>query len=238
MIVAIDVGNSRLKWGVHDGRGWRVRGTLPTAEAAALADVATGWPVQARAVACNVAGQTAEDAVTAALQGRYAVRWLRASKAACGVRNAYERPETLGADRWAALIGARSRNQGDCLVVCAGTATTIDHLDAEGGFRGGLILPGLHLMRASLARNTANLPLAEGRFCAEPRSTADAITSGCLFAQCAAITSRFISLPAGAGCLLTGGAAAVIAPYLNIPHVLEENLILDGLAHFANAQIA
>ena len=238
MIIAIDVGNSRLKWGVHDGRGWRVRGTLPTADAAALADVAAGWPLQARAVACNVAGQAVEYAVTAALQDRYAVRWLRASEAACGVRNAYERPETLGSDRWAALIGARSRSRGDCLVVCTGTATTIDHLDAEGIFRGGLILPGLHLMRASLARNTANLPLAEGRFCAEPRSTADAITSGCLFAQCAAIAHRFAALPAGAGCLLTGGAAAVIAPYLSIPHVLEENLILDGLAHFANAQMA
>ena len=238
MIIAIDVGNSRLKWGVHDGRGWRVRGTLPTADAAALADVVAGWPLQARAVACNVAGQAAEYAVTAALQDRYAVRWLRASEAACGVRNAYERPETLGSDRWAALIGARSRSRGDCLVVCTGTATTIDHLDAEGIFRGGLILPGLHLMRASLARNTANLSLAEGRFCAEPRSTADAITSGCLFAQCAAIAHRFAALPAGAGCLLTGGAAAVIAPYLSIPHVLEENLILDGLAHFANAQMA
>lgn len=235
MIIAIDVGNSRLKWGMHDGRGWRERGTLPTAEAAALADVATGWPVQARAVACNVAGQTAEDAVTAALQGRYAVRWLRASKAACGVRNAYERPETLGADRWAALIGARSRNQGDCLVVCTGTATTIDHLDAEGVFRGGLILPGLHLMRASLACNTANLPLAEGRFSESPRSTDDAIASGCLFAQLATIERRFTALPAGSVCLLTGGAAATIAVYLNIPHVLEHNLILDGLVRFSNA---
>lgn len=234
MIVAIDVGNSRLKWGIHDGDGWIARGVLPTAEAGTLAEMATNWPPGVPIVACNVAGELAEHAVAAALQDRHELRWLRSSAAACGVRSSYERPETLGADRWAALIGARGKVRGECLVVCAGTATTIDHLDAEGVFRGGLILPGLHLMRASLARNTANLPLAEGRFCESPRSTDDAIASGCLFAQLATIERRFTALPAGAACLLTGGAAATIAVYLNIPYVLEHNLILDGLVRFGN----
>lgn len=242
MIIAVDIGNSRLKWGVHDGRGWSARGALPTAEAGALAETAAHWPPGAPVVACNVAGERAEQAVSTALQGRHELRWLRASAAACDVRNSYERPETLGADRWAALIGARGRRKagkdesGEYLVVCAGTATTIDHLDVEGVFRGGLILPGLNLMRASLARNTANLPLAEGRFCAAPRSTVDAIASGCLFAQRATIEQRFAMLPAGATCLLTGGAAVEIAPGLNIPYVLEQNLILDGLLRFGNAR--
>lgn len=234
MTVAIDVGNSRLKWGVYDG-GWVARGALPTVEAVALAETVARWPAGARVVACNVAGESAERVIATAVQGRHELRWLRASAAACGVRNAYVRPETLGADRWAALIGARGKTCAECLVVCAGTATTIDHLDAQGVFRGGLILPGLSLMRASLARNTANLPLAEGRFCESPRSTDDAIVSGCLFAQLATIERRFGALPAGATCLLTGGAAATIAAHLNIPHILEHNLILDGLVRFGNA---
>ena len=142
MIIAVDIGNSRLKWGVHDGRGWSARGALPTAEAGALAETAAHWPPGAPVVACNVAGERAEQAVSTALQGRHELRWLRASAAACDVRNSYERPETLGADRWAALIGARGRRKagkdesGEYLVVCAGTATTIDHLDVEGVFRG------------------------------------------------------------------------------------------------------
>lgn len=235
MIIAVDISNSRLKWGVHDGGGWIARGALPTVEAGALAEMAAAWPPGVPIVACNVAGELAEHAIAAALQGRRELRWLRSSAAACGVRSSYARPETLGADRWAALIGARGKVSGECLVVCAGTATTIDHLDAEGVFLGGLILPGLNLMRASLASNTANLPLAEGRFCKSPRSTDDAIVSGCLFAQLATIERRFAALPAGAACLLTGGAAATIAAYLNIPHVLEHNLILDGLVRFGNA---
>jgi type III pantothenate kinase len=75
-------------------------------------------------------------------------------------------------------------------------------------FRGGLILPGFDLMRAALARNTAQLPLAEGVFRAAPRNTSDAIFSGCLQAQLGAVERMFagIAAEAGARCLLTGGA--------------------------------
>lgn len=234
MIVAIDIGNTRIKWGLHDGGVWLARGAMPTSEAALLADVAAGWPASVPVVACNVAGSTMETAVGDALRRCASLRWLRSSGEACGVRNAYEQPERLGADRWAALIGARGRTQNACLVVCAGTATTVDHLDADGVFRGGLILPGVDLMRASLAHNTAQLPLAEGRYCAEPRSTVDAIHSGCLHAQLGAIERMFAPLAKapGALCLLTGGTAERLVPHLSIPHVLAENLILEGLVRF------
>jgi type III pantothenate kinase len=154
------------------------------------------------------------------------------------VRNSYDLPERLGADRWAALIGARGQLSTACLVVCAGTATTVDWLDAGGTFRGGLILPGVDLMRASLARNTAQLPLADGHFRYEPRNTMDAIVSGCMHAQVGAIERMFAKIAAepGAVCLLTGGAAQSIVPLLNIPFRLTENLILDGLARFGASQ--
>lgn len=238
MIVAIDIGNTRIKWGLHDGSGWLCRSALPTSEAERLADVAADWPEQVPVVVCNVAGAGAEAAVEHALAHRTVLRWLRSGPAACGVSNAYEQPETLGADRWAALIGARGRVPGACLVVCAGTATTVDHLDAEGTFRGGLILPGVDLMRASLARNTAQLPLATGKFRAEPRSTVDAIFSGCLHAQLGAIERMFAELSGvpDAVCLITGGAGPCIAPHLNIPYVLAENLILEGLVRFGTSQ--
>jgi len=165
-------------------------------------------------------------------------RWLRSSAEACGVRNHYEQVERLGSDRWAALIGARGQVSTACLVVCAGTATTVDWLDANGEFRGGSILPGVDLMRASLARNTAQLPLGDGHFRAEPRNTLDAIASGCLHAQLGAIERQFARLAnePGAPCLLTGGAAPHLAPYLNIPFRLTDNLILDGLARFGASQ--
>jgi len=233
--IAIDAGNTRIKWGVHDGKDWTERGALPTGAVGHLRELAADWPKGAQIVACNVAGASVENGIASALADRFApVLWLRPTAAVCGVKNAYETPERLGADRWAALIGARGQESGACLVVCAGTATTVDWLDAEGTFRGGLILPGVDLMRSSLARNTAQLPLAEGCFSIAPRNTADAIFSGCLHAQIGAIERMHAALRAesDALCLLTGGAAPCLAPHLSIPFQLVENLILDGLVRF------
>lgn len=235
MMIAIDAGNTRIKWGVHDGGAWVEQGVLPTAEAGRLADVSARWPCDADIVVCNVAGEAVETAIQTALaRCSRPLHWVRSSAAACGVRNSYEQPERLGADRWAALIGARSLVAGACLVVCAGTATTVDWLDAGGTFRGGLILPGLDLMRRSLALNTAQLPFAEGVFSVEPRNTLDAIASGCLLAQCGAIERMFAGLASapGAICLLTGGAAERLLPCLTIPSRIEARLILEGLRCF------
>ncbi|MDR0440072.1 MAG: type III pantothenate kinase [Candidatus Accumulibacter sp.] len=231
MIAAVDAGNSRIKWGLHDGAAWREQGDLPTAEAARMSEIAGRWPDAANIVACCVAGRAVEAAIEAAARGRR-LRWVRSEAvSAHGLRNGYERPEQLGADRWAAMIGARGKTSDACLVVCAGTATTIDWIDAAGNFRGGLILPGMRLMLAALARNTAGLPYADGEFREEPRNTMDAIVSGCLHAQAGAIERMFAraSAEGPARCLLTGGAAHRIAPCLDIPCRLEEMLVLDGL---------
>ena len=233
--VAIDAGNTRIKWGLHDGSTWIEKGVFATADAAWLNDAADEWPVQTRIVVCNVAGPTVGKVIAKQLTSRYAnIAWLHAAAETCGVHNAYEHPEQLGADRWAALIGARGQVSSACLVVCAGTATTVDLLDADGQFRGGLILPGFDLMRSALARDTAQLPFAEGEFRAEPRNTLDAIVSGCLHAQAGAIERMFAPIAAqpAAVCLLTGGSAARLAPHLNIPSQLMDNLILDGLVRY------
>ena len=66
-----------------------------------------------------------------------------------GVKNLYRKPEQLGADRWAALIGARGLTGSAACVVDAGTAVTVEALSAKGEFLGGAIFPGLHLLRLS-----------------------------------------------------------------------------------------
>jgi type III pantothenate kinase len=237
-IVAIDAGNTRIKWGFHDGTMWAGKGVLATADAAWLSESADEWPADARIVICNVAGALAGATLSRLLAPRYSdIVTLHAEAEACGVRNSYEHPKQLGADRWAALIGARGRFSGACLVVCAGTATTVDLLDAAGVFCGGLILPGFDLMRAALAQNTAQLPLAEGEFRTTPRNTMDAIVSGCLHAQAGAIDRMFSAIAdaPGALCFLTGGGAERLAPQLNIPLQLADNLILDGLVRYGTS---
>jgi len=232
-ILAIDCGNTRLKWGVHDGAGWLAQGALNYAELPQLAQRLASAPRPAQAVACNVAGAQAGEAVGAALDALgIPLHWVKSLASQDGVRNLYAAPEQLGADRWAALIGARALHGRACLVVCAGTATTVDVLDAEGNFRGGLILPGVTLMRDALAANTAQLPLAEGRFADLPRNTMDAIVSGCLHAQAGAVERMFaqVAAEADAVCLVSGGAADAFFDLLRVPKRRVDNLALEGLA--------
>jgi type III pantothenate kinase len=229
MILAIDCGNSRLKWGLRDGRRWRYTGSVPLADMARLPGKWGRIPPGAEVVVANVAGPRVRSRLEAILAGRPHASWVRARRRECGVTNGYTRPAQLGADRWAALIGAWSILRGPCLVVAAGTATTADVLKGDGTFAGGAILPGLELMKQSLARSTAGLPLSRGRYSRLPRSTADAIETGCLLAQVGAIERMFAAMGPGAKCVLTGGAAGRIARHLGIPVRIEDHLVLEGL---------
>jgi type III pantothenate kinase len=94
-----------------------------------------------------------------------------------------------------------------------------------------MILPGLGLMAASLARNTAQLPqvaLDKPRAAAFADNTDDAIVAGCLAAQAGAIERAF-ALHGAAACIVSGGAARYIAPSLSIPHRIADNIVLTGL---------
>ena len=121
-----------------------------------------------------------------------------------------------------------------CAVVAtAGTATTVDALDGADCFLGGYILPGLHLMLESLARNTADLPHAQGAPSAWPRNTDDAILNGCAGAQAALIGRVRDRLGSGATLLLSGGAADALAPHIEGDFRRADNLVLRGLARLA-----
>ncbi|MCB1917722.1 MAG: type III pantothenate kinase [Rhodocyclaceae bacterium] len=235
MKLLLDLGNTRLKWGVHGDGRWLAQGALEYDHLERLAPEILGAGRPHVAVGANVAGARRAAEVEMALPAGLEVRWNLARERQCGVVNRYLRANQLGADRWAALIGARHLHRGAALVVMAGTATTVDLLDADGGFDGGLILPGLALMRRSLARDTSDLPFADGRHVPRPRRTEDAIVSGCLEAQVGAIERMFARCAPAQDpiCLLSGGAAGVIAPALEVPCRQIGNLVLEGLARIA-----
>ena len=234
MILCLDAGNTRLKFGLFDDGQWHLQGAL---NYAAFDDLVMQLPQKPlRIVACNVAGEAIRQRIEA-LAGSLDVplAWLTSTATACGVKNGYDQPEQLGADRWAALIGARALHAGAAVVVMAGTATTIDALDDRGVFRGGLILPGLVLMRAALAGNTADLPHAVGDYRPQPTNTDDAIVSGAIHATLGAIERMHATLDKAALCLLSGGAAAELAPHLHLPYRQIDNLVLEGLARCSRA---
>ncbi|MBV2235420.1 MAG: type III pantothenate kinase [Sterolibacterium sp.] len=245
--LCLDCGNTRLKWGTYDParQCWLAQGALLLTEIGRLpAEVraSPGYSTPLGVVGCIVANHEARAAIELGADALGApLRWNESQAAQCGVTNGYDEPGQLGADRWAALIGARHlQPQAPCLVVTAGTATTIDRLDADGCFQGGLILPGVDLMRTALAHHTARLPLAKGDFQTLPRNTRAAIASGCLQATSGAIERMFrpIADEPAAICLLSGGAAGHFVNLLDIPLRHVENLVLEGLARVAVADLA
>jgi len=241
MILAIDAGNSRVKWGWHDGKSWASVATVSLVEFAAASDHVNPFSVThadpQRIIISNVAGDGAHHLLvnwTSVFDAEPI--WLRAEAKRGGVTNQYERPEQLGPDRWAALIAARAVHNGPCLVVNSGTATTVDMLTAEGVFRGGAILPGVELMRFVLHEHTGRLPIQEGGYRDAPRNTMDAIETGCRHAQAGAVERMyrvFRELELNPLCIVAGGAGRVLVDQLSMPRRYIENLVLDGLAHIA-----
>ncbi len=240
MILAIDAGNTRIKWGVHDGSRWVRSGAVASADSARIGEAWAELPAISRAVASNVAGAGVERDLFRACEARRAPLEVVAARAEqLGVLNGYRDPRQLGADRWAALIASHAAAGGHQLVVNAGTALTVDALAADGRFLGGLIVPGPALMARSLGEATAGLALVEGEFEEFPATTRDAIASGALQA-CVGAVVRMGDAMAGRGypperVVLSGGAAQRIAALLPMPFAIHENLVLDGLALIARA---
>lgn len=246
MILVIDAGNSRVKWGWLDPAGaagpqWSSIASVSLIEFAASSDHVNPFSITHEApdsiVISNVAGEGAQTLLvnwTSIFDAE--PLWLRGERERCGVRSRYERPEQLGPDRWAALVAARGLHAGAALVVNAGTATTIDMLDAEGNFVGGVILPGAELMRFVLHEHTGRLPIEQGMFRDTPRNTLDAIETGCRHAQAGAIERMyraFRELDGTPLCIVSGGAGRSLVDQVSMPRRYVQDLVLDGLARIA-----
>lgn len=250
MLLLIDAGNTRIKWSIPRDAAfaparadrWQHTGSADRSD---VADLPAAWralPVT-RAVVANVAGPALREALTLALQEAFGaqitVTWFASQAALAGLRNRYQQPRQLGCDRFAAAIGAHALFPARALLVATcGTATTVDAVTADGEFTGGMILPGLGMMAASLALNTAQLPQIQaigettGPFA---DNTADAIIAGCIAAQTGAIERAFAAHRARCGevlCVLSGGAGSFLTPHLTIPCEKikrVDNLVLIGL---------
>jgi type III pantothenate kinase len=239
-VLALDAGNTRIKWGLNVGGQWVARGATLVREAQKLGRDWPPMPEGTIAKGSNVAGIPVELALYDACAHYDLELSLIESRAAqLGVTSGYRDPGQLGTDRWAALVAAHHGASGHKLVVNVGTALTIDALREDGFFLGGLIVPGPALMRASLTGGTAGLKLTEGQFDPFPRSTPDAITTGAVQAAIGAIERMAVAMAeAGAApgrIVLSGGAASGLEPHLSRPATLNDNLVLDGVALIARA---
>lgn len=246
MKLLIDAGNTRIKWALVRGKDWLCDGDLPTGQADGLARDIAGQAARQRPGtdlndirqiwASNVAGEECARHIRDIAAGiSVQPRFIVAQEMQCGVRNGYSNPSQLGSDRWAALIAAWRLVQRECLVVNSGTATTIDALNAQGEFVGGLIMPGVELMQHSLVAATGQLKQAHGEYVRFPLNSADALFSGAIQASCGAIERQYNLLgDDSAPVILSGGAARVLQPRLDqkrfgAPPRIVDNLVLQGL---------
>ena len=250
--LVIDIGNTRLKWGLYASA---VPGSELLAHGAvALEDIDTLWqhhwrdmhPVPTAMLGCVVAGEAIKRRVEEQLWSAWGLRarWVSATAQAAGVRNGYEHPQRLGADRWAAIVGARQeaiKHDGDhpppVLAVMVGTAVTVDAVDANGRFLGGLILPGFGLMYKALESGTAGLKVPTGEVADFPTNTSDALMSGGTDAIAGAIERSLRRLRAATGreplLIMSGGAVSRLTQVPELPARVVEYLIFEGLLTLA-----
>ncbi len=247
----LDIGNSWIKWGVHEGetirRARKLRHSVIHEQG--LAALASKLPRAVDAVfACNVAGDNFSTRVSRAVGAHCDcdVRFARSESQACGVSNGYRRPRQLGVDRWVAMIAARSMCDTSCVVVDAGTAITIDVLNNDGQHLGGQILPGLGLMTESLASSTSDLPDVSWRISRNSSGldifaskTSAAISLGAVGAAVGAV-ERATRVLRDAGfeptIFLTGGDARHILEPIEEEAVNCPHLVLQGLARMVENQ--
>jgi type III pantothenate kinase len=235
MILLLDVGNSRIKAASLES------GQISPIGSVEHRGVGLGPAVVAaerlpnnvdRIVASCVAGPITQGELGAALADRFGVQaeFVTATGEACGVTNAYVKPRRLGADRWAALIGAHARGHRITCVIDAGTALTVDGL-INGHHLGGLILPGLDLMRGALED-----PLSGGMELFA-NDTHEAIVRGSMVAAISVIQRCRKSMAHRAGqspeMMLTGGDAQRLLALFDEPVIYAPHLTLEGLAILA-----
>lgn len=247
MILLLDAGNSRFKWAEL------LNGALSATHyseykgkdhAQAVSAALRGLERPERILVSSVLGDRFSSAFIEWTRAHFkiAAEFVIAAKDAYGVRVAYARPERLGADRFAALVAAHRHYPGSCIIVDCGTAVTVDAITAAGEHRGGVILPSLSLMRASLRDNAAGLKVQITQDENAPLFACDtgrAIYSGTLRALAAAIDSigadMAAQLRAPVTRLLCGGGAETVMPLLRTDYTSTPSLVLQGLAAIAES---
>jgi type III pantothenate kinase len=262
LTLAVDVGNSRIKFGVFARPDLTTeKHTLP--EGLMSLAVSAAEPIDWRAVVehfepwvGNVDQAVIAGANPAGVQ-KVLDGWpndlgpepaVIESPAKLPLAVRVEHPEKVGIDRLLNAVAVNVLHRGPAIIVDSGTATTVDFISADGAFEGGAILSGLALGALALHRYTALLPLVDVlEFREKPpptigRNTIDAMKSGLWFGQVGAIkeiVSRYGSLTQQpAELFLTGGFGQWLAPELSLPNRYEPDLALRGLAWLLQTAIA
>jgi len=242
MNLLVDCGNTRLKWAVLQDSGLDTGRALVNRQITRH-KLVEAWKMQTPpkrlAIACVGSTPLLELvlAVAVELWPTIDIFPVKSQAHAFGVYNAYQQPEKLGVDRWLALVAVHNHYPVPACIVDCGTAITVDLIDAHGKHQGGLISPGLTLMKKSLAEGTEALEFHEANYVAGPANfTEAAIYSGTLSAAAGLIEHVLTMQSNATQLILTGGDAEIIATQLGVKAIIDNDLVLRGLAIILKGQ--
>jgi type III pantothenate kinase len=243
MLLAIDIGNSNIKFGVFDGAELTDKFSIATKRDYKPEELhfdrlqfADGKFLKIDQSYVSTVVPEMIDVVREASQVQFKVTPVFVDhNADFGIVNKYEPPTAVGIDRLV-NASAAAEKYGTPVIVCSfGTATVIDAVNKNGEFIGGIIAAGAKLMAESLHENTALLPAVQIEKINHVigNNTADAIRSGIVNGQIAMADGLIKRVAAELGSkprvIATGGFAQFIADGIKTISVIDENLTLDGL---------
>ena len=231
-----DIGNTRIKWGECGADGLLRTAALPLNDCSAWTTCLNEWSV-AEPGSWTLAGTHPEACDRLA-------EWLRSRGDTVRIIDDYRQlpievradlPEKVGIDRLLNAVAIVSRGT-PVIIVDAGSAVTVDLVDADGAFRGGAILPGFRLMAKSLNDYTANLPFIERFSNPDPTvpgtNTIAAISAGIthtILGGVERIVQRMIKSAGPARVFLAGGDAELLQNLDCHPELVGSSLTLEGI---------
>ncbi len=241
MLLTIDIGNSFIKFGVFDEENLVSRFAIPSAD----------FPTTDR-IYSQISSQISRNQFSAIVVSSVVPRISESVRELgekifgfapffvdnmldFGLKIKYEQPENLGVDRIVAAFAAAEKYGKPCIVCDFGTATTIDAVNSQSEYLGGIITPGINTLSEALYVKTAKLPRVE--LARPPRvignSTVSAIQSGIFFGYVGlteGILRRMIDeLGEKPQVVATGGFAKLIAENCDLVDTIDEDLMLEGL---------
>ncbi len=239
----VDIGNSRIKWAVSDGDELTSIGEaeyVPKELGAQLDMMLNSIEKQLTVAVSSVAAprvvKAFVDWVNVSWQSD--VHIIRSTRQQGGLVNGYVNPERLGVDRWLAMIAATDAGSIGvpvCVIDC-GSAITIDAVNSDGEHLGGMIVPGLSMMRHALVKGTSGIRLKDelpADVSLLARDTEGAVTGGTLYAAVSMLDRMCSDIVSNLGCrtqfFITGGDAPMLIPLLDNEFEYDANLVLNGL---------
>ena len=244
-ILLMDIGNTRIKWGVLENRALSGIESLSVTHSRDFdlnsLFLSVSSDVKSIVASCVLSKETqVKLAESFSDHFKLAIEFIEPKNRFSGLTNGYNNPSKLGADRWAAMIGAHIEFGGNILVVDMGTAITIDYIDSEGMHKGGQILPGLKSFFNCLDQSTAgiNSKINISEITTENvkkwgKNTDDAIIAGVMAAISGALNDAVLACKiedSAPSVILTGGDAIYFKDAFDYSSHYRPNIVLDGLA--------